>query len=301
MDEDEAQDAHHGQPGFQVPWRGFSVGMGLIAAASVASLVVVTSVKDVDTLSTVALALAILAFAAQLVISVAERQASSQQLLQSERVNTETQALLADVRASTQGLHSTLSDQFDTVLRAALRPAIEEATQDGDVSPIELEKRITQHFDQAVRDLSTRAEIRNERYWSSGQSPSPDGPAGDQGIIDHMETYPDADEGRRLLEVLNQLTPLEVTLLSKRAQRELERRRAGLSTRWYWKGDDPGPATQALIEKGLFEPVSPLKGVAEKYPERNYVALSPLGRDVARLILAREPAPKWLLDSMRQP
>ncbi|MEW2331494.1 hypothetical protein AB0880_27240 [Micromonospora chersina] len=49
-----------------------------------------SSAKNVDTLSTIALALAVLAFAAQLIVSLAQGMAGAQQVAQTERINADT-------------------------------------------------------------------------------------------------------------------------------------------------------------------------------------------------------------------
>jgi hypothetical protein len=123
---DEAQK----RPGLTVPWSGLSLGLFVLSLASLGTLSVVASIKDVDLLSTVALALALLAFAAQLIISLAQAQGSAQQLNQSERVNTETKSTLAEVRSTTKALLTNQSDQFNKVLSALLRQATENAVRE---------------------------------------------------------------------------------------------------------------------------------------------------------------------------
>ncbi|WP_146766759.1 hypothetical protein [Micromonospora noduli] len=81
-------------------------------------------------LSTIALALAVLAFAAQLIVSLAQAQGSAQQLTQTERVNSETQSALAEVRSTANALLTNQSDQFNKVLSALLRSATEDAVRE---------------------------------------------------------------------------------------------------------------------------------------------------------------------------
>ena len=91
-DMENAEGASERDRNLTIPWSRVSLGLMVITAASLGSLVVVATIKEADVLSTVALALAVLAFAAQLVISIAQGQAANQQLLQSERINTETRS-----------------------------------------------------------------------------------------------------------------------------------------------------------------------------------------------------------------
>lgn len=126
--------------GLVVGWAALSLGLAVIATASLGTLITVVSIKDVDVLSTVALALAVVAFAAQLIVSLAQAQTAAQQLAQAERINSQTQTTLVEVRTTSQALLTNQTDQFDKVLGAALRAAIPEAVrevtdQDGGDTP----------------------------------------------------------------------------------------------------------------------------------------------------------------------
>jgi hypothetical protein len=97
-------------------------------------LAVVASVQNVDALSTVALALAVLAFAAQLIVSLAQANSGAQQIAQSERIYAETQSALTELRAAS---HSQLSNQKEIVahlLQAALPSVAQEISDDVEVS-----------------------------------------------------------------------------------------------------------------------------------------------------------------------
>jgi hypothetical protein len=110
-----------------IRWGQLTIGLAIFSAACLGTLVVVVSIKEVDVLSTVALALAVLAFAAQLIVSLAQSQAAAQQLAEVERVNSETKAALAEIRATSHSLLSTQTSQFDKVLGVALRSVVPEA------------------------------------------------------------------------------------------------------------------------------------------------------------------------------
>ncbi len=113
-----------------VSWRAVSIASAIVALAAVMALVVVAAVNDADALATVALALAVLAFAGQLASSIVQGQAANQLMLQSERLNNETQALLTKVTTSTDHVRGTIESQFDTVLRHALGEAVPTAVEE---------------------------------------------------------------------------------------------------------------------------------------------------------------------------
>jgi hypothetical protein len=125
--------------GLVVSWQVLAVVLVLVTVASLTSLSIVATIKNVDALSTVALALAVLAFGAQLVDSVVQGQASTQQMLQSERLNAETRSLLSEVRVTSQEIRATQSGLVDRLMGHVLQAipeAVEEvaATQaDGDL------------------------------------------------------------------------------------------------------------------------------------------------------------------------
>jgi hypothetical protein len=111
------------KPGLRLPWGIVTTVLAIVALASLGTLAVVAGIKDADALATVALALAVLSFGAQLVVTLVQGQQASQ-------VNSETKAALAEMRATTASLLANQRDQFDKVLRAALRQAIPAAVQE---------------------------------------------------------------------------------------------------------------------------------------------------------------------------
>jgi hypothetical protein len=138
-----------------LPWRRIAFGCALITIASLATLVVVTAVRQPDALSTVALALAILAFGAQLAIAIVQGQAFAEQRARFEEINADTRALLADLRATTGGVLTTVQSQFETVLRHALGEAIPEAVGEsveggGPFDPEQFERRLLAKLEQTL-------------------------------------------------------------------------------------------------------------------------------------------------------
>jgi Kef-type K+ transport system membrane component KefB len=89
------QPTHSGS--FVLSARAVGVGSAITAVASLAALAIVASLKDADTLSTVALALAVLAFAIQIVVFIAQASTASQQMVRAEQLNKETSGILVVV------------------------------------------------------------------------------------------------------------------------------------------------------------------------------------------------------------
>ena len=262
----------------KLPWRQVAFACLVIAASSVGALVVVASLKKADPLSTVALALAVLAFAAQLVIAIAQGNSANQQLLQSERVNTQTQSLLSEIRSGSNELTLTVRQQFDFVLRHALGAAVPRAVREAgltDLGPRDLQRLETAlGASLSAPSLNLHANSQNV----------------DANLIGYMESFPSEEEAGDTTELLMTLNPLEVSSLRVAAQFEVEDLRVGQSEiRNPLARNSPGGTS--LLNRGLFEKVP----APDPDDDRIWVRLTDRGRAVARLLLARNP-PAWFLD-----
>jgi hypothetical protein len=280
----------------RVPWSWLSIGLGVVAAASLGTLVVVAAVQDADALSTVALALAVIAFGAQLIVSLVQVQAQATQLAEVERVNTETHALLAQINAQGASLLTNQRDQFDRVLEYALRDALPNAVADstmslerGEEGPLHLRpvaevegfsSRFRQSFESALRD---------------GLSEGSSGPNPYQGFIDRITSYPpSAEAAAEAIATFNELTPREASALTRRAVDDLRRARLRQAPEGWTPISKPemGVVTRNLETLGLIEfvPGDHPDFTGDGYWRR----LTPLGIEVARLLVAAGAPPDWL-------
>lgn len=82
---------------------------GLVATSSLTALVIVVGVKAIDALSTVALALAILAFIIQIIVFIVDHLASGRQLARSEELHGEMVKLLTEIREQSKGTQASLA------------------------------------------------------------------------------------------------------------------------------------------------------------------------------------------------
>jgi hypothetical protein len=211
-----SEDTHDSRrPGAVIPWTWLSLGLAVVAVTAIGTLAIIVSVKDVDVLSTIALALAVLAFAAQLIVSLAQAQGSAEQLNSTERINSETQATLADVRASARALLATQSHQFDRVLSAALRTATEDAVLETTVSAADPPGENGSRIDPEL--VADRIEANIRDYLASVDM-LPDFQAADRHarpprwILDR----PTSGEAARAFEFLKKLDHFEIVALLSR-------------------------------------------------------------------------------------
>jgi hypothetical protein len=133
----------------------------LLSLSSLGALVIVATVTKADTLSTVALALAVLAFLAQLVLSIAQNIAANRQFADIVAVNTQAQAALSEIRQATGEALARRDQQFERLLQTIVPTALADSLSDAptlarEVDVDALADRIVEHslarFDQLSRD-----------------------------------------------------------------------------------------------------------------------------------------------------
>ena len=99
----------------RVSLTAIAIGAGAVAAGAITALVVIAAVRKVETLTTVALALAIVAFVTQILLFIAQTWSSG-------HLNAETMGFLSELRTRSQGTEALLNKQIDK-LTSSLSPA----------------------------------------------------------------------------------------------------------------------------------------------------------------------------------
>lgn len=280
----------------RIPWPALSIGLAIVALVSLGTLVVIVSVKNVDILSTVALALAILSFAAQLIVSMLQTESSA-------KLNGSTESALAEMRATTESLLTNQRDQFDLVLGAALKaiPAAvddvvgssensDDANGDGDATSggesqqSEFEQSLSKH----MREYLERPLLQPTRGPRNARTTLPS----------DLELYPTKEAGKVGLAKLRNLAPEFVPALVSMATKIRAAEKAGRPPVAFYKiskSSEPGPTHQALVDAGLVE-----RNIVEgdSGSSRVQYSLTEDGRTIARLFLPQQPKPKWLIDAL---
>lgn len=187
-----------------------------VALSSLASLAVVATVKEADALSTVALALAVLAFAAQLIVSLAQERSAASQVRDTSRINAETHALLSELRAQGASMASVQAAQFDKLLDRAITPAIVDAALSASTGEIDDDARDSEQRVEIDPDVFA-ANLRTEAERSFVSSSSPTGPK-DLQLATAAELE---DVLERFLSLSRESRRLLITLLTIGAQRSL--------------------------------------------------------------------------------
>lgn len=279
--------------GLTMAWGTVTTVLGMIALASLGTLVVTTSVKDIDALSTIALALAVLSFSAQLIVTLA-------QSFQTSQVNSDTRGALADMRATTSSLLTNQRDQFNKVLEAALRQAIPaavhdvetdhaegESGEDSSIRTSELEEALRTRIDEALQDQRRTEEHRNRRDRERRERRIE--------VNRKLQNYPSREEGEPVLEKVKQLSPKAITALSRLASDVRDSPFKDESVAYGGASDTPSPGLDALEEAGFVEMLRESSPNKDGRVMRHY-KLTPEGWIAARILRGTGPVPEWARD-----
>jgi hypothetical protein len=279
-------------PGLNVPWAVLSMVLAVVALATLGTLAVVVGIKEIDVLSTVALALAILSFASQIIVTLIQSQ-------QVAALNADTKSALAEIKATTSSLLSNQRDQFDVVLKAVLRLAVPAAVQDlrdetaqtdqGEDSTVEsselsqeLEERLIARFEEVLRSSTTQP--RAGRVLPKVDRGSDD-------VRQLMRTFPDEAAGRRAREALDGLSPRALSTLDRIGQQLKRTGNKDYIVTYHRKPTGMGMSFKELIEQGIIEEASaPALGEAGTARYR----LTPPGLLGARVLTGEGETPEWV-------
>jgi hypothetical protein len=279
----------------EIPWLWVAAGSSTISLGALTTLVIIASVQKVDTLSTVALALAVIAFTAQLGLALWQGLLAQAQAVQAERFNSETKAILAELRTSARHLSRTQSGQFDRLLESVLTvvpAAVQTVTFGGarkDVPPSELARDITTAIKRAAV-----AEIQQVEAGEKSRGRAEQGIH--ESLMDFYNTYPEEKKGRELVTKLRSLDPLLAAFLGEIAADEISRIRFGLPLPF--RIAEGGVLTEALVKAGIAVYCDPPTTVDTD--DCRWVVLTEYGRDLIRVVVAPAPSPPWLGESVRE-
>lgn len=280
-----SQDNNPDGQGLTLSWGWLSIALGVLASGSLGTLVVVTSIKNLDTLSTVALALAVISFAAQLIVTTVQSYQSSQ-------VNADTKSALADMRATTSSLLTNQRDQFDKVLHAALTTAIPAAVQDVEQNDdsvsddalsadriSELEDRLTVRFNEALGSFKGISSVK-------AQVPAP---SRDSKFSELLSTYPDQEEGEPVVESLKKMSARALAAMGQVGSILQRSPRADLTLRFRRTPAGLGPGLRELVGAGMLR-----EGEEEGISRAVVLQLTPVGLIALRLLMGAGDKPDWV-------
>lgn len=261
--------------------RSVAIVMGVFGLTCLGVLVVVTAIDDADALSTVALALAILAFSVQLIVFIAQQNLASEQARRNEELYGSMQGLLAEIKEKAAGTQADVRTINERMLGAILSKSIASAPE-GRVDYQALMSQLAQATE-PESDSSASAGPDDERSIWPNRRPGPH----DQEHLETLKTFPSEDEVGESMSVLEALTDVDRQGLKSFGDDEVIALQPGFPF-------DPAltlASVGGLQDLGLVEPYPP-----ERQPDEGsrIYRLTDRGRSVARLLTAQGEAPAYL-------
>jgi hypothetical protein len=263
-----------------LPLKSVAVVSAVFGFTCLGVLVVVTALDNKDALSTVALALAILAFTVQLIVFVAQQGLASEQGRRNEELYGSMQGVLAEIREKAAGTQADVRTISDRMLGAIMSKNIAD-TPGGKIDPGRLVSEIgaVMEGDDAQQIAEVGRQIWPERR------PSPD----DAVLVELLQSYPAEAEVGDAMDMLVKLAPGDREALKTFGSDEIMARQPGSPF-------DPSLthlAGPGLADAGLIEPYPADR---QKVPGLTVMHLTDRGRKVARLLTALGDPPPYLPD-----
>lgn len=264
---------------FTVKAKSVAVVSALVAMGSLAALSIVVSVKDVDILSTVALALAILAFVVQIIVYVVQSASASQQLADARYLHGEMMSVLAELQTRSAGTQRSIESLQDQMINDLRRKAA-----GPDAEPLDAHAVTAVAVEAARSRLSgaDNADIAIARsQLDEATTEYPGGPDAETAaaIVQELTTWPSVKE---MEEKIAPLFESKDDHFLNALRWVVTDARNFVSSQSIGPGVDiANPSIAALVEEGL----------AEKIPGWKLATASARGRDVGRVFTAPGPPP----------
>jgi hypothetical protein len=267
------------KPSFSGPhitWPQIAATATVLAIGGLTGLVIVAALKQDDALATVALSLAIITFVTQILVFIAQTWTTSQ-------LNAETRGFLEQLKTSTHGTEKAVNTQVDKLTNHLISTFESLRKRDYGSGDSDLRESVREE----VADvLSSTQNVSIQTV--SGSSVASISSANER-VIDELLSWPNEEEGQEYLRLLRTLSPIAVANIRMLADDELRSRQAGTEPGLPVAADHP--FSEEIIGAGLAEYVP-----SPENPTDQWVRLTNMGRQVARLMMGAENPPGWLRD-----
>ena len=263
--------------------RTIALAGAVLGIASLGTLVVVASLKNVDALATVALALAIIAFVVQLIVFIVQAAAANQQAVRAEELHGSMKEVLAEMREKLAGTHEAVSAINERMLTAILAKYLADVPG----ATAQTAEAMAGQIAPTLEAMTTRTGDRSRDVPAfPARRPVPE----DAAIVHQLRTFPAAGrEQERALDALRSLDVVSRHRLTQFGEDELRSRLLDEAGAY-----DPGLTdnlSSQLLARGL---VAPVEEPDQRCGGRQVLQLTPLGREVARLLTAPGKPPAYL-------
>jgi hypothetical protein len=269
---------------FVLPPKGTAIAAGLFALICLTALVIVTAAEGADGLSTVALALAVLAFIVQIIVFIYQSQTAHQQMLQSGQVYTDTRALLTEVRTAANSTEALVREQFRDLVKALMdsskdgkgvneRLLAEALSREGAQRPLPAQEQ---------RAVAARGQerVRTDRMRRLE-------------AIRPLRTFPEEEEGKKVLSVMAELSGAARSRLVDLLKDEIQMYEQGSRSRL---GLPIDPVDEELEARDL----SHTGRIRISGDDLVVSRLTDTGRVAARLLFAIGDIPAYAAETLQQ-
>jgi hypothetical protein len=229
---------------------------------------------------------------------VVQSQAASEQRVRSEQTNTQTRALLAEVRATAQATQGMVSLQFSQLLQAFVTGAAQTA-EETKFDPVSFEQRLLSNIRTAVQPSAISGQPRVRATGVGSVQSAGEGAVAQPRVLreqsairrrarnvrlDHLKTFPSEEEGSAAANAVRELSQEERHRLQALGEDEVT-----ATERGWFVGLEPNSTDKTLEEKYLVGPVRIHPGDGPKVITR----LTDDGVRLARLFTALGDIPIW--------
>lgn len=267
-----------------VPWRSVAISATIVALTAVTSTAVVATLKDADTLSTVALALAVIAFVVQIIVFIVQAATSNQQEKHAQNIYSDTLRALAAIEEKAEGTRATVSMINEKVLDIALGKTIPQAASAG----LSLDSpEFAQMLSDRIRSLVGRADgstlVAGTAATRGTNSPVDASELSHGRPLDEtMLKFPEVDRMSELIDMLRELEEINIQELTQLGEDQLKFGHPAVDSAGLNVFLDPKP----LYERGW------IRKTRAPWSADPIYSLTETGKDAARVLVAEEAIPK---------
>lgn len=273
----------------RISWRWVAISAMVTSLAMLIALAVTTAVRNTDTLSTIALALAIVAFAIQICVFMVQTWMSVTRMDQSKQVNLETREILAEIRTGTQDTNDVLARHFSQLLNRVIQTTSETmeeaAEEDGPVDISDLKARL----DEDIRRVVEEAEVSAPAAFTITSPVDMRRHIPTAPVVAELREWPDEHLTERLeAKGLSQLTDNGVRSLRQLGMKFLEELHRGNSSGQFTKEQNASSGFDELCQLNIISAVSDADGSEWR--------ITLTGRVALRLVLPNSPPPQYVTE-----
>lgn len=150
------------------------MGATCFALTTLTALAIVSTIREVDSLSVIALALATLAFVVQIILYVVQSNIATQQAIRSEEIYGATLKALASIEEKTEGTRQAVTGSSAKMIEALIGKSIPEAASAGvRLDSAEFSEQLAERIDTYMANVSNEQGVVVPHSRESRRRPSP--------------------------------------------------------------------------------------------------------------------------------